>query len=112
MYPKQMLTKQRLIENLINYLPAEQWPFEGTKPYLDLCDAVWCVLKADADDRPMMQQALKHQRSIWEDFCRFEMDQEFKRIEDERIRMEAIQTKIEAMKPKEPKMSERGWGSI
>lgn len=107
-----MLTKQMLIENFAEYLPASQQRFKATQAYLDLCDAVWEVLKAFPDDRPTKQQALQHQRGVWEHFCEFETERLELAIENARLEQEARCDKINSMRPKPPTLADCGWGSI
>jgi hypothetical protein len=109
---KKMLTKQMLTENLAEYLPASQQRFKTTQAYLDLCDAVWDVIRAYPDDRPTKQQALQHQRGVWEHFCAFETEREEIAFERAVLEQEKRCAEIEAKRPKAPKLSDCGWGSI
>jgi len=95
-----LLDKASLIENLVEYLPAKQRAFKATQAYLNLCDAVWSVIKARPDDREEMQQVLKHERSVFNDFCDFEIELESQRIDEERQRSEERNSRIEAMRSK------------
>lgn len=100
-----------VVANLADYLPDEQAAFKGTKPYLHLCEAVYAVLTAPADARPMLQQALKHARSVFEAYCSFEIEENTKRLESQRVRQEAVQCKIDE-KRKGPSITDLGWGSL
>ena len=87
---ERMCSYTDVVDNLAFYLPENQAVFKGSKPYLQLCDAVFAVLKASTDDRPMFQQALKHARNVFVDFCDFENRETFKKTEEEKVKREEV----------------------
>lgn len=110
--PKKMITIEFLIKNFVNILPIEQHPFIDSPAYLQFCSALYAVLKAPVDERPELQQELKHARDIFEDLCRTEIAREERRLEEERRQQEERQARIERMATKKPTLAELGWGSI
>ena len=105
-------TKKDIIENFVNCLPVDQIPFAGTKPYLDLCDAVFAVLSGTADERPEKQQAYYHVRQQFDHFCKFQIEEAEKHIEEIRIEQEERKAKIEQLRLNETSIREHGWGSV